>query len=227
MVKLNKIYTKTGDDGTTGLVRGPRRMKYDLRVDCYGTVDEANSFIGLARLHTGSMPRIDRLLGRVQNDLFDLGSDLATPGRDPEGVTSLRITEAQTEWIEQHIDQYNEALAPLRSFILPGGTPVPGQELNVGNYAFLNTPFTPDPMFLREMSYQERLSLVAWNIGQKTVAVKCDLCYFREEGPACVIACPHKALILVDENTSIPLHLVEGMKDVSEHQEDTVQGEFT
>ena len=124
MVKLNKIYTKTGDDGTTGLVRGPRRLKHDLRIACYGTVDEANSFIGLARLHTGSMPRIDRLLGRVQNDLFDLGSDLATPGRDPEGVTSLRITEAQTEWIEQHIDQYNEALAPLRSFILPGGAPL-------------------------------------------------------------------------------------------------------
>ena len=124
MVKLNKIYTKTGDDGTTGLVRGPRRMKYDLRVDCYGTVDEANSFIGLARLHTGSMPKIDRLLSRVQNDLFDLGSDLATPGQDPEGVESLRITGVQTEWVEQQIDQYNEGLAPLRSFILPGGTPL-------------------------------------------------------------------------------------------------------
>jgi cob(I)alamin adenosyltransferase len=124
MVKLNKIYTKTGDDGTTGLVRGPRRMKYDLRVDCYGTVDEANSFIGLARLHTGSMPKIDRLLSRVQNDLFDLGSDLATPGRDPAGVESLRITGVQTEWVELQIDQYNEGLAPLRSFILPGGTPL-------------------------------------------------------------------------------------------------------
>ncbi|MDP1732695.1 MAG: cob(I)yrinic acid a,c-diamide adenosyltransferase [Devosia sp.] len=124
MVKLNKIYTRTGDDGTTGLVRGPRRMKYDLRVGCYGTVDEANAFIGLARLHTGSMPRIDRLLSRLQNDLFDLGSDLATPGRDPEGVESLRITGAQTEWLEQQIDQYNGGLAPLKSFILPGGTPL-------------------------------------------------------------------------------------------------------
>jgi cob(I)alamin adenosyltransferase len=125
MVKLNKIYTKTGDDGTTGLVRGPRRMKHDLRIACFGTVDEANSFIGLARLHTGAMPRIDRLLARVQNDLFDLGSDLATPGTDPAGAQpSLRITAAQTAWVEEQIDHYNEALKPLRSFILPGGTPL-------------------------------------------------------------------------------------------------------
>lgn len=125
MVKLNKIYTKTGDDGTTGLVRGPRRMKHDLRVECFGTVDEANSFIGMARLHTTAMPRIDRLLARVQNDLFDLGSDLATPGKDPSGAQpSLRITAAQTEWVEQQIDHYNEGLKPLTSFILPGGTPL-------------------------------------------------------------------------------------------------------
>ncbi len=124
MVKLNKIYTKTGDDGTTGLVRGPRRMKYDLRVDCYGTVDEANSFIGLARLHTGSMPKLDRLLSRVQNDLFDVGSDLATPGQDPEGVQSLRITAGQIAWLEEQIDTYNEGIAPLKSFVLPGGTPL-------------------------------------------------------------------------------------------------------
>lgn len=125
MVKLNKIYTKTGDDGTTGLVRGPRRMKHDLRVACFGTVDEANSLIGVARTFTTSMPKIDRLLARVQNDLFDLGSDLATPGADPAGAEpSLRITAAQTEWLEQMIDQYNEGLKPLTSFILPGGTPL-------------------------------------------------------------------------------------------------------
>lgn len=125
MVKLNKIYTKTGDDGTTGLVRGPRRMKHDLRVECFGTVDEANSFIGMARLHTSSMPRLDRMLARVQNDLFDLGSDLATPGKDAEGAEpSLRLTAAQTEWVEQQIDHYNETLAPLTSFVLPGGTPL-------------------------------------------------------------------------------------------------------
>ncbi|MHB1103035.1 MAG: cob(I)yrinic acid a,c-diamide adenosyltransferase [Devosia sp.] len=124
MVKLNKIYTKTGDNGTTGLVRGPRRMKHDLRVSCYGTVDEANSLIGLARLHTSSMPKIDRVLSRMQNDLFDVGSDLATPGQDPEGTVSLRVTPGQVEWLEQQIDQYNEGLAPLKSFILPGGTPL-------------------------------------------------------------------------------------------------------
>lgn len=125
MVKLNKIYTRTGDDGTTGLVRGPRRLKYDLRVGCFGTVDEANSQIGLARLHTGSMPKIDRLLARIQNDLFDLGSDLATPGTDPAGAQpSLRITAAQTDWLEREIDQYNEGLQPLTSFVLPGGTPL-------------------------------------------------------------------------------------------------------
>lgn len=124
MVKLNKIYTRTGDNGTTGLVRGPRRMKYDLRVEAYGTIDEANSFLGMARLHTSSMPKLDRLLSRVQNDLFDVGSDLATPGADPEGVTSLRVTAAQTEWVEQQIDLYNEGLKPLTSFVLPGGTPL-------------------------------------------------------------------------------------------------------
>jgi cob(I)alamin adenosyltransferase len=125
MVKLNKIYTKTGDDGTTGLVRGPRRSKADLRVECFGTVDEANSFIGMARLHTGSMPKLDRLLARVQNDLFDLGSDLATPGADPAGAApSLRITAQQVEWIEEQIDHYNEGLKPLTSFVLPGGTPL-------------------------------------------------------------------------------------------------------
>ena len=123
MVKLNKIYTKTGDDGTTGLVRGPRRLKHDLRVNCFGTVDEANATIGVARLSTVSMPKIDTLLGRIQNDLFDLGSDLATPGADPEGTApSLRTTPAQVAWLEQMIDIYNEGLAPLSSFVLPGGT---------------------------------------------------------------------------------------------------------
>jgi cob(I)alamin adenosyltransferase len=125
MVKLNKIYTKTGDDGTTGLVRGPRRSKADLRVEAFGTVDEANSFIGMARLNTASMPKLDRMLARIQNDLFDLGSDLATPGADAEGAPpSLRITAGQAGWLEEQIDIYNEALKPLTSFVLPGGTPL-------------------------------------------------------------------------------------------------------
>ena len=125
MVKLNKIYTRTGDDGTTGLVRGPRRFKYELRVACYGTVDEANSAIGICRLLTTSMPKIDSMLGRIQNDLFDVGSDLATPGADAPGTTpSLRATPEQCTWLEQMIDVYNEGLEPLTSFVLPGGSPL-------------------------------------------------------------------------------------------------------
>ncbi len=125
MIKINRIYTRTGDNGTTGLVRGPRRLKYDLRVNCFGTVDEANSAIGLARLSTGAMPKVDAVLARIQNDLFDLGSDLATPGTDPENAPpSLRTTPAQTAWLEQQIDAFNEGLAPLTSFVLPGGTPL-------------------------------------------------------------------------------------------------------
>jgi cob(I)alamin adenosyltransferase len=130
LVKLNKIYTRTGDDGTTGLVRGPRRMKHDLRVSAFGTVDEANAAIGLARLHTGAQPKLDAVLARVQNDLFDVGSDLATPGRDPLGTTSLRVTTDQTSWLEKQIDYYNAQLQPLDSFILPGGTPL-AAELHV------------------------------------------------------------------------------------------------
>ena len=126
MIKLNRIYTRTGDDGTTGLVRGPRRPKYDLRIDAYGTVEEANAAIGMARLQTGSMPKIDMLLGRVQNDLFDVGSDLATPGADDPAAEhpTLRIRAVQTEFLEKQIDHYNADLEPLRSFILPGGAPL-------------------------------------------------------------------------------------------------------
>lgn len=126
MVKLNRIYTRTGDTGTTSLVRGPRRPKYDLRVEAYGTVDEANASIGAARIHTGSMPKVDMLLGRIQNDLFDVGSDLATPGLDEPDAQypSLRIRPVQTEFLEKQIDHYNADLAPLTSFVLPAGSPL-------------------------------------------------------------------------------------------------------
>ncbi len=126
MVKLNRIYTKTGDDGTTGLVRGPRRPKYDLRVEAYGTVDEANASVGMARLHTSSMPKIDMLLARIQNDLFDVGSDLATPGADDPAAEypTLLIRPVQTEFLEKQIDHYNRDIEPLKSFILPGGSPL-------------------------------------------------------------------------------------------------------
>ena len=124
MVKLNKIYTKTGDDGTTGLVSGPRRTKDDLRVEAYGTIDEANSAIGLARLHTTSLPELDGMLMLIQNDLFDLGADLATPDTgEPPAYEPLRIVETQVDRVERDIDQLNAALEPLKSFILPGGSP--------------------------------------------------------------------------------------------------------
>ena len=124
MVKLNKIYTKTGDDGTTGLVSGPRRTKDDLRVEAYGTIDEANSAIGLARLHTTGLPELDAMLMLIQNDLFDLGADLATPDTgEPPAYEPLRIVETQVDRIERDIDQLNAGLEPLKSFILPGGSP--------------------------------------------------------------------------------------------------------
>ena len=125
MVKLNKIYTRTGDDGTTGLGTGERRLKSDLRVDAYGTVDEANACIGMARVHTAATnPSIDAMLGRIQNDLFDLGADLAVPDDGkPLGYEPLRVTAAQTDRVEKDIDLLNKDLEPLKSFVLNGGTP--------------------------------------------------------------------------------------------------------
>jgi cob(I)alamin adenosyltransferase len=125
VVRLNKIYTRTGDDGTTGLGNGQRRLKSDLRVEAYGTVDEANSCIGLARLYTAAAhPELDAILGRMQNDMFDLGADLATPdGGKPLAYEPLRIVASQTERVESEIDQLNARLQPLKSFVLPGGSP--------------------------------------------------------------------------------------------------------
>jgi cob(I)alamin adenosyltransferase len=123
MVILNKIYTRTGDDGTTGLATGERVEKWDLRVAAYGSTDETNSAIGVARLHTGADPDLDAMLARIQNDLFDLGADLATPERDkPLGWTPLRIVAAQVTRLETEIDAMNVAIPPLDSFVLPGGS---------------------------------------------------------------------------------------------------------
>jgi cob(I)alamin adenosyltransferase len=124
MVRLNKIYTRTGDDGTTGLGTGERRRKDDLRVDAYGTVDETNAAVGLARLSTAEHPQLDAMLARIQNDLFDLGADLCTPPSDePLGYEPLRIVQDQVDRLEREIDELNADLAPLRSFVLPAGTP--------------------------------------------------------------------------------------------------------
>src|SRR5688572_15969815 len=123
MVVLNRIYTRTGDGGTTALGSGERRPKYDLRVASYGTVDETNATIGLVRLHTAGQPDVDAMLGRIQNDLFDLGADLATPDRgEPLPYEPLRILASQVVRLESEIDLLNKDLSPLRSFVLPGGS---------------------------------------------------------------------------------------------------------
>ena len=121
MVKLNRIYTRTGDDGTTGLVDGSRLSKSAARMAAIGAVDETNSALGLAAVALSGGPHHAGVL-RVQNDLFDLGADLATPGDDfaPSEMT-LRIVPAQVDWLESAMDRLNEALPPLSSFILPGG----------------------------------------------------------------------------------------------------------
>ncbi|MEL6540382.1 MAG: cob(I)yrinic acid a,c-diamide adenosyltransferase [Pseudomonadota bacterium] len=124
MVKLNKIYTRTGDDGTTGLVDGSRTSKHSLRIAAVGAVDETNSAIGLA-ICALSQADHAATLNRVQNDLFDLGADLATPAQDAEFTPSemvLRMVPGQAQWLEAQIDALNEGLEPLTSFVLPGGS---------------------------------------------------------------------------------------------------------
>src|SRR6201991_4915444 len=121
MVVLNRIYTRTGDDGTTALGSGERRPKYDLRVEAYGTVDETNAAIGVVRLHLADLPDLDRMLGLIQNDLFDLGADLAVPQREGR-AERLRVLSSQVERLERDIDALNEKLSPLTPFVLPGGT---------------------------------------------------------------------------------------------------------
>jgi cob(I)alamin adenosyltransferase len=124
MVRLTRIYTRTGDAGDTSLTTGARVSKADLRVEAYGAVDETNACLGLARLHTSDDALLDAMLARAQNDLFDLGADLSTPASGVEaGVTALRIVDSQVERLEADIDRLNGELAPLNSFVLPGGGP--------------------------------------------------------------------------------------------------------
>lgn len=122
MVKLNRIYTRTGDDGMTGLADGSRRPKHALRIAAYGTADEANSVIGIVRLHAADAKDadVDAMLARIQNDLFDVGADLATPGL---AATDLRAVQSQVDRLEAEIDVMNALLPPLASFVLPGGAP--------------------------------------------------------------------------------------------------------
>jgi cob(I)alamin adenosyltransferase len=124
MVTLNRIYTRTGDDGRTRLATGEPVSKAGLRVEAYGAVDETNACLGLARLHTAGDAAFDAVLARVQNELFDLGADLSTPPKADEAAgAALRILDSQVERLEREIDAMNDALPALQSFILPGGTP--------------------------------------------------------------------------------------------------------
>ena len=121
MVRLTRIYTRGGDAGETSLGDGARVAKHDLRVEAFGTVDEANAAVGLARL--AAPPEADAMLGRIQNDLFDLGADLCTPEDGRRAAGALRIQASQVERLEHEIDALNAELKPLDSFVLPGGTP--------------------------------------------------------------------------------------------------------
>jgi cob(I)alamin adenosyltransferase len=123
MVTLTQIYTRGGDQGKTSLGDGVRVAKHSLRVQAYGTVDELNATLGLVRLHTVGEAEAEKMLMRIQNDLFDLGADLCRPGDDASDQSTLRIQETQVLRLEREIDQMNAELAPLTSFVLPGGTP--------------------------------------------------------------------------------------------------------
>ncbi len=164
MVRLNKIYTRTGDDGTTGLVDGSRLPKHAPRLEAVGAVDEANSTLGWAMLAPGLGERSVADLTRVQNDLFDLGADIATPGDDfaPSDM-ALRIVPSQVEWLEQRIDHANDTLEPLRSFILPGGSEAAAR-LHIARAAArraeraLTSLAADDPVNPAAVAYLNRLS---------------------------------------------------------------------
>ena len=161
MVQLTRIYTRGGDKGQTSLGDGSRVDKHDLRVAAYGTVDEANGIIGLARLHTQGEP--DAMLGRIQNDLFDLGADLCTPEQDAPKYPPLRIQEAQVERLESEIDGLNADLGKLTSFILPGGSPASAY-LHLGRTVIrraerlITQLMTVEPVNPAALRYANRLS---------------------------------------------------------------------
>jgi cob(I)alamin adenosyltransferase len=123
VVVLNRIYTRTGDDGSTRLADGRPVSKADPRVEAYGAVDETNACLGLVRQHTAGITPLDAILGRIQNELFDLGADLATPEKENLSYEPLRILDSQVDRLEREIDELNADLAPLTSFVLPAGTP--------------------------------------------------------------------------------------------------------
>ena len=148
MVRLDKIYTKTGDDGKTSLSDGSRIDKFALRVEAYGTVDEANAFVGLARHDIDT--DTENMLARIQNDLFDLGADLARPNSNKARKKGLRITQSQIDRLEDEIDNINQSLEPLKSFILPGGT------LNSGYLHLARTVTRRAERIVTKLIYEEK-----------------------------------------------------------------------
>ena len=157
MVRLNKIYTRTGDRGETGLGNGERRSKADLRVETYGTVDELNAVLGLARLHAEG--EMDETLARIQNELFDLGAELATPETgEPLGFEPLKVVPSQVERMEAEIDAFNERLEPLKSFVLPAGSPLAAHLHLARTVARRAERLMGEPVAETAMHYVNRLS---------------------------------------------------------------------
>ena len=191
MVVLNRIYTRTGDAGTTALGTGERVPKTSLRIASYGTVDETNALVGVARVQlAGSEPDVDAMLLRVQNDLFDLGADLCVPDRGEKlPYEPLRVSDAQVKRLEDEIDRMNEALQPLRSFILPGGSAA-GAALHVARTAsrraerlIVELAALPDePVSAPVLKYINRLSDFLFVAGR----------YVNDRGKADVLWVPGK-----------------------------------
>jgi cob(I)alamin adenosyltransferase len=153
-MKLDRIYTRSGDDGRTSLGDGARLPKFHVRVAAYGTVDEANSVIGIALLHMDDGD-IRNVLSRVQNDLFDLGGDLCRPEREHRKVEPLRVSERQVTWIEERIDAFNVVLPPLDSFVLPGGSPA------AAHLHHARTVIRRAERYMTEIAYQEPVNPAA------------------------------------------------------------------
>jgi cob(I)alamin adenosyltransferase len=153
-MKLDRIYTRSGDDGRTSLGDGARLPKFHVRVAAYGSVDEANSVIGIALLHVADVD-IRGLLIRVQNDLFDVGADLCRPEREHRKVEPLRVSERQVTWTEETIDAFNAALTPLNSFVLPGGTHA------AAHLHHARTVIRRAERYMTEIAYQEPVNPAA------------------------------------------------------------------
>jgi len=153
-MKLDKIYTRSGDDGRTSLGDGTRLPKFHVRVAAYGSVDEANSIIGIALLHVTDTALVD-CLSRIQNDLFDLGADLCRPEREHRKTPPLRIAESQVTWLEEMIDRFNAGLRPLDSFVLPGGRPT------AAHLHHARTVVRRAERYMTEVAYQEPVNPTA------------------------------------------------------------------